>query len=154
MTCVEVTDRLTFLRFVAASGVAAAISISVVALIGRWVDMSLTGWHVLVVAIAYFFAARINFELQRRWVFKSRGMTRPPSVFVQFLVVNGSVSLLVASLSALFMKWSWLLALTGKSAPLWTLMLAAIASAPVSFLMTRKVIARPPANRESAPCAS
>jgi putative flippase GtrA len=148
----DAPDRSSFARFVAASGLAAAISVSVVALLGNWVDMSSTGWHVGVVATAYFCAARVNFELQRRWVFRQQATPSGAAAFVSFLVVNGSVSLLVACLSASLMKWSWLLSAAGERAPVYTLLLAAMASAPVSFLLTRRVIAHPLARPGVAPC--
>lgn len=140
-------DRHKVVRFVCASGIAVAISAGVMVVSGRWLDLSLPGVHISVGAIAYFTAARVNYELQRYWVFRHPRTDGTGRACVSFLFINGSIALLVACLSAALMKWQWLAAMTGDAHAVTSLLLAAITFAPTSFLMTRKVmVCRPTVN--------
>jgi putative flippase GtrA len=150
-----VSARLgTVARFVCASGLAAVISAGVMLVSGLWVDLSFPSWHIGIAAVAYFTAARINYELQRSWVFEQHSAVRPVRAFGKFLLVNGSIALLVAFASAALMHWPWLGDTSGDAQAVTCLLLAALVCAPISFHLTRNVVVFRPvshATREGMP---
>lgn len=97
--------------------------------------------HVGTIALSYFVAARINFELQRRWAFDRVVVViagRPS--FITFAVVNGSMSVIVGILSAWLVCWAPLTQLAGSAAIFVSLVIAALAMAPLSFVLTRRLL--------------
>jgi putative flippase GtrA len=127
----------SFLRFLVCSGIATLISMAVFELLRRIVDVQQLLVHVAVVAIAYFAAARANFEMQQRWVFSDvvrRGTGMPFHVFV---IGNGTMSLLVGAVSAALVRWPGFVATLGSSAALASVVLAAAAISPFSYLLLR-----------------
>jgi putative flippase GtrA len=135
--------RGSALRFLAASALAAGISIAVVEAGGAFLPMSLAWVHVAVVSISYFVAARLNFELQRRWVFDAAApRTAAPGEFGLFVIVNGTMSLLVGALSGLLLRTPPMAVLSRSVAMAASLLVAAAAVAPLSFMLTRHLVRR------------
>src|SRR5262245_27072840 len=128
------------LRFLLASGLAAAISIAIVEVARMVLDLSNPWTHMIVVAGSYFSAARVNFELQRRWTFDQAVVANGWRLFCVFVLVNGSLSLAVGSLSAWLVRWPPLAQLTGAAATSVSLIAAALAVAPLSFVLTRYLV--------------
>lgn len=128
------------LRFLLASGLAATISIALIELARVALDLANPWLHVGSVALSYFVAARINFELQQRWTFgRVVVVARRPS-FITFVVVNGSMSLIVGALSAWLVCWAPLTQLAGPAPIFISLVVAALAMAPLSFVLTRRLV--------------
>ena len=131
------------IRFLMASALAACTSIAVVEVGERMLPMAI-GWvHVIVVSISYFAAARLNFEMQRRWVFGSdEPSTGGYSAFALFVLVNGTMSLLVGAVSVALMRWPEFRATFDRLAMATSLVAGAAVVAPMSFVVVRRLVRR------------
>lgn len=103
-------------------------------------DLANPWMHVGTVAASYLVAARINFELQRRWAFDRVVAGAGQLSFIVFVVVNGSMSLVVGTLSVWLVRWAPLTQLTGSASIFTSLVIAALVMAPLSFVLTRRLV--------------
>lgn len=95
--------------------------------------------HGAVVALVYISAMNGNFFIQRAWVFRSRRSVRFSSI-AAFWMVSLFTSFLAGVIAFLLVGWSVFIETFGALADVSSLFIAAVACAPVSYLLTKKAV--------------
>ena len=130
-----------YLRFLVSGSVVGVASIAFFEVLRRAVGAQDLWVHGIVVSMTYLFGVLLSYWLQQSFVF-ARRMAVGLAPFLAFLAICAGASIVAGAVSGALLAWPPLRGVFSTYAPAASLIIAALAVSPASFLATRRFFGR------------